>query len=71
MRFVSCGLDNLVKIWKIKENNHGYDIDSIYTESTLDAHEDVVRYVSWRPTKNSDFEVIASGGDVNNLKRNK
>jgi hypothetical protein len=30
----------------------------------LDAHEDVVRYVSWRPTKNSNYEVIASGGDV-------
>lgn len=64
LRFVSCGSDNLIKIWKIKENNKGYDIDSIYTESTLDAHEDVVRYVTWRPTKESNFDVIASGGDV-------
>jgi len=64
LRFVSCGSDNLIKIWKIKENNNGYNIDSIYTESTLDSHEDVVRDVSWRPSKDSNYDVIASGGDV-------
>lgn len=64
LRFVSCGSDNLIKIWKIKENDYGYDIDSIYTESTLDSHEDVVRCVSWRPIKESNYDVIASGGDV-------
>lgn len=67
MRFVSAGSDNLIKIWKIKENNlNGYDIESIYTESTLEGHEDVIRDVNWRPCKNekSNYDLIASGGDV-------
>jgi WD40 repeat protein len=70
MRFVSAGSDNLIKIWKIKENNHGYDIDSIYTESTLEAHEDVARDVSWRPSKDSNYDIIASGGDVQSINFN-
>jgi WD40 repeat protein len=65
MRFVSAGSDDLIKIWKIKENNlNGYDIESIYTESTLEGHEDSIRDVNWRPSKNSNYDMIASGGDV-------
>ena len=69
MRFVSGGSDNLIKIWKIKENLNGFDIESIYTESTLEGHEEVVRDVYWRPSKETNYDVIASGGDVNKMKR--
>jgi len=66
MRFVSAGSDNLIKIWKIKENSiNGFDIESLYTESTLEGHEEVIRDVNWRPNKESNYDLIASGGDVN------
>ena len=68
MRFVSAGSDNLIKIWKIKENNiNGFDIESIYTESTLEGHDEVIRDVNWRPKNNSNFDLIASGGDVSKI----
>jgi protein transport protein SEC13 len=61
MRFVSCGNDNLLRVWQAKDNN----IDSFYVLTTLEAHEDVVRDVAWRHVKNSNYDVIVSGGDVN------
>lgn len=58
----------MIKIWKIKDDNiNGLDIQSVYTESTLEGHEDVIRDVNWRPTKESNFDLIASGGDVSNF----
>ena len=60
MRFVSCGNDNLLRVWQAKENK----IDSFYVLTTLEAHEDVVRDVAWRNVKNSNYDVIVSGGDV-------
>jgi hypothetical protein len=55
----------LIKIWKVKDDHiKGLDIQSIYTESTLEGHEDIIRDVNWRPTKESNFDLIASGGDV-------
>jgi protein transport protein SEC13 len=61
MRFVSCGNDNLIRVWQAKENR----IDSFYVVTTLEAHEDVVRDIAWRNVKNSNYDVIVSGGDVN------
>ena len=60
MQFVSCGNDNLIRVWQAKENK----IDSFYVVTTLDAHEEVVRDVAWRNMKNSTYDVIVSGGDV-------
>lgn len=55
----------MIKIWKVKDDHiKGLDIQSIYTESTLEGHEDIIRDVNWRPTKESNFDLIASGGDV-------
>ena len=61
MRFVSCGNDNLIRVWQAKENK----ADSFYVVTTLEAHEDVVRDIAWRNVKNSNYDVIVSGGDVN------
>jgi WD40 repeat protein len=62
LRFASCGMDNQIKIWKTEESNSF--IQSFFVETTFDAHEDVVRDVSWRTCKNSNLDIIASGGDV-------
>ena len=39
LRFVSCGNDNLIRVWQSKDHK----IDSFYVVTTLEAHEDVVR----------------------------
>jgi hypothetical protein len=48
-------------VWQAKENK----ADSFYVVTTLEAHEDVVRDIAWRNVKNSNYDVIVSGGDVN------
>jgi protein transport protein SEC13 len=61
LRFVSCGNDNLIKIWQTKDNR----IESFYVVATLEAHDNVVRDVQWRCNNNYSYDYICSGGDVN------
>lgn len=63
LRFVSCGMDNLIRVWQSRDNS----IKSFYVTATLEGHEDFVRDVAWRPnsnSSNSNLETIASAGDV-------
>ena len=60
LRFVSCGVDNLVKIFQAKDN----DIKSFHVVTTLEAHDDIVKDVAWRSSNDSNYEIIASGGNV-------
>lgn len=48
-------MDGLIKIWACKGN----DINTFSCLVTLDGHEDIVRDVSWRTSRNC----IVSGGD--------
>jgi protein transport protein SEC13 len=60
LRFVSCGMDNLVRVWQAKDNK----TSSFHVIATLEAHEDIVRDVAWRTNTFSNYDTIASGGDV-------
>ena len=60
LRFVSCGNDNLIKIWQTKDNR----IDSFHVVASQ-THEDVVRDVQWRCINYYNYDIICSGGDVN------
>jgi protein transport protein SEC13 len=62
-RFVSCGMDNLIRVWQSRDNS----IKSFHVTATLQGHEDFVRDVAWRPNSNSNFDTIASGGDVSKI----
>ncbi len=63
LRFVSVGMDNLIRIWQAKDSK----IDSFYVVTTLEGHEDVVRDVSWRNLSSPSYDLIVSGGDVISL----
>ncbi len=60
LRFVSCGNDNLIKIWESIENKN----ESFFLSATLEAHGDVVTCVDWRKNDNLNSDIIASGGAV-------
>jgi protein transport protein SEC13 len=60
LRFASAGMDNLIRVWQSKNNQ----IESFYVATTLEGHEDVVKDVSWRQMPSSNYDLIASGGDV-------
>lgn len=60
LRFASAGLDNLIRIWQTKDSH----INSFHVVTTLEAHEDVVRDISWRNFNSNSNDIIASGGDV-------
>jgi WD40 repeat protein len=60
LNFVSAGNDNLIKVWTATNN----DINNFTLESVLEGHEEAIREIAWRPKNDSDYDVIASGGDV-------
>ncbi|KAK6058621.1 WD domain, G-beta repeat protein, partial [Cooperia oncophora] len=57
-KLVSCGNDNLVKIWVVDEKGEWT------VEKTLKGHSDFVRDVAWCPVINHSTHTIASCGLV-------
>lgn len=60
IRFVSCGMDNFIRIWHCPNNM----VKSCFAAVNLGGQEDCVRTVAWRPNLNYALDTIASGGDV-------
>ena len=56
-RFVTCGCDNLVKIWRFDEAQNVWGC-----EATLNAHTDWVRDVAWSENMGLPMNTIASAG---------
>ncbi|CAI4221352.1 unnamed protein product [Auanema sp. JU1783] len=59
-RFVSCGNDKLIKIWKEEDGEWK-------CEKTLAAHSDFVKDVAWCPVANNTTHTIVSCGQDRNL----
>ena len=64
LRFISAGVDGLIKIWSTKENNFGHNINSFTTDSVLEGHDDLIKDISWKHNSEAGYEVIVSGGEV-------
>ena len=64
LRFISAGVDGLIKIWSTKENNFGHNINSFTIDSVLEGHEDSIKEISWKYNSEAGYEVIVSGGEV-------
>jgi len=62
LRFASCGMDSLIRIWQTKTTN---DIFSFHIEDTLEGHTDTIRSLIWRNKKDALNDTILSGGDDN------
>jgi hypothetical protein len=62
LRFISTGVDGIIKLWKCTQNELG----SIYInlDRDLKGHSDVVRDIAWKYYPDSKDEIIISGGDV-------
>lgn len=56
-RLVTCGCDNLVKIWRFDESQNVWGC-----EATLNAHTDWVRDVAWSENLGLPMNTIASAG---------
>ena len=62
LRFISTGVDGIIKLWKCSENEFGSISINLYRE--LKGHTDVVRDIAWKYYPDTKEELIISGGDV-------